>query len=60
MTNVGIFVTEGTDTPSLEGSRLLANWLEEQGFDAQYQEVDADHGGMVPRVLPAVFAFFAQ
>lgn len=60
LTNVGIFVTEGTDTPSLEGSRLLANWLEEQGFDAQYQEVDADHGGMVPRVLPAVFAFFAQ
>jgi hypothetical protein len=25
---------------------------------AEYEEVNADHGGMVPLVLPDVFAFF--
>lgn len=58
--DIGILVTEGTNTPSLDGSRLLGSWLSEQGFDAEYKEVDADHGGMVPLVLPDVFAFFAN
>jgi len=54
-----IFMTEGTGaTPSLEGSRRLASYLREQGFDFDYLEVDADHGGMVPLVWPAVFDFF--
>jgi poly(3-hydroxybutyrate) depolymerase len=57
---VGILVTEGTQTPSLDGSRLLGTWLSEQGFDAEYKEVNADHGGMVPLVLPDVFEFFAS
>jgi poly(3-hydroxybutyrate) depolymerase len=53
-----ILVTEGTQTPSLDASRLLGDWLTANGFDAEYLEVDADHGGMVPLVLPDVFDFF--
>jgi predicted esterase len=53
-----LFVTEGTQTPSLEGSRVLADWLTRNGFMAEYKEVNADHGGMVKLVLPDVFAFF--
>ena len=54
-----ILMTEGTGaTPSLEGSRRLAKTLRERGFDFDYQEVDGDHGGMVPLVWPAVFDFF--
>lgn len=56
--DTSILVTEGTQTPSLEGSHLLAEWLVDNGFDAEYIEVDADHGGMVPLVLPDVFDFF--
>ena len=58
--DISILVTEGTQTPSLEGSQLLGNWLEANGFDAEYIEVDADHGGMVPLVLPDVFEFFER
>jgi len=54
-----IFMTEGTGaTPSLEGSRQMQAWMKAQGFHLEYKEVDADHGGMVPLVLPAVFDFF--
>jgi predicted esterase len=54
-----IFMTEGTGaTPSLEGSRALARYLREGGFDFEYREVDGDHGGMVPLVWPAIFDFF--
>jgi poly(3-hydroxybutyrate) depolymerase len=54
-----LFMTEGTGaTPSLQGSRDLAAFLREQGFDFEYLEVDADHGGMVPMVWPAIFDFF--
>jgi predicted peptidase len=54
-----LFVTEGTGaTPSLEGSRTLAAWMREEGFDFEYLEVDGDHGGMVPMVWPAIFDFF--
>ncbi len=54
-----IFMTEGTGaTPSLEGSRRMQEWMKARGFKLEYMEVDANHGGMVPLVLPAVFDFF--
>lgn len=54
-----IFMTEGTGaTPSLAGSRVMQAWMKGQGFALEYMEVDADHGRMVPLVLPAVFDFF--
>lgn len=56
--NLSLFVTEGTQAPSLDGSRVLRDWLKANGFNAQYEEVNADHGGMIPLVLPDVFDFF--
>ncbi|AUX38741.1 hypothetical protein SOCE26_001190 [Sorangium cellulosum] len=54
-----IFVTEGTrGTPSLAGSRELRDWMMAGGYPITYKEVDADHAGMVPLVLPDVFDFF--
>jgi poly(3-hydroxybutyrate) depolymerase len=54
-----IFMTEGTGaTPSLEGSRKMRDWMKEHEFKLEYKEVNADHGGMVPLVLPDVFDFF--
>ena len=55
---MAIFVTEGTQAPSLDGSRTLRDWLKANGFNAEYEEVNADHGGMIPLVLPDVFGFF--
>jgi predicted esterase len=56
-----IFYTEGTGaTPSLEGSRVLARYLKEKGFNAIYMEVDGTHGSMVEMVMPKVFEFFDQ
>jgi pimeloyl-ACP methyl ester carboxylesterase len=57
--DVPIFVTEGTGaTPSLEGSRALARYMQNGDFVFEYLEVDGDHGGMVPLVWPRVFEFF--
>lgn len=53
-----IFVTEGTRAESLAGSRVLEDWMTSHDFKLQYQEVNADHPGMVPLVLPGVFTFF--
>lgn len=54
-----IFMTEGTGAlPSLEGSRQMSKWMKAEGFNLEYKEVDADHGAMVPLVLPDVFDFF--
>lgn len=54
-----IFMTEGTGaTPSLAGSRAMQEWMKTNGFKLEYVEVDANHGGMVPLVLPAIFDFF--
>jgi poly(3-hydroxybutyrate) depolymerase len=54
-----ILMTEGTGaTPSLAGSRALAQYLRAGDFDFEYLEVDGDHGGMVPMVWPAIFEFF--
>ncbi|NLT03768.1 MAG: hypothetical protein GXY09_07900 [Bacteroidales bacterium] len=56
-----IFISEGTKAPaSLEGSRQLAAWMKSNGFNVEYKEVDADHGGMVPLILPDVFDFFTK
>jgi predicted peptidase len=54
-----VFMTEGTGAaPSLAGSRALLAWMTEQKFNLEYMEVNADHGGMIPRVLPSIFIFF--
>jgi poly(3-hydroxybutyrate) depolymerase len=54
-----ILVTEGTAaTPSLAGSRALAQFLREGKFKFEYVEVDGNHGSMVPMVWPRVFEFF--
>jgi len=57
--NMPILITEGLQAPlSLEGSRRMAAWMEENGFDVRYLEVEGDHGGMVPNAYPAIFDFF--
>jgi poly(3-hydroxybutyrate) depolymerase len=54
-----IMMSEGTKAlPSVRGSYAMRDWMIAHGFDLEYLEVDADHGGMVPLVLPAVFDFF--
>jgi poly(3-hydroxybutyrate) depolymerase len=54
-----ILMTEGTGAePSLAGSRALNEFMSEGDFDFEYLEVDGNHGGMVPMVLPAIFEFF--
>lgn len=54
-----IFVSEGLKADaSLEGSRNLVKWMNHNGFSVQYKEVNADHPGMVPLILPEVFSFF--
>jgi predicted peptidase len=59
MRKMPVFMTEGTGaTPSLAGSRVMQEWMKSQGFPLEYMEVDADHGRMVPLVLPAIFDFF--
>ncbi len=55
-----VFVTEGLSAATLNGSRALHDWMETQGFPVTYKEVNADHAGMVPLVLPDVFTFFDQ
>jgi predicted peptidase len=53
-----IFITEGLGaTPSLAGSRALRDWMKSKNFNVEYQEVNADHAGMVLLVLPEVFKF---
>jgi hypothetical protein len=54
-----ILISEGSKTgEALSSSRLLADWMTENKFNIEYKEVDADHAGMVPLVLPDVFKFF--
>ncbi len=58
---IPVFMTEGTGaTPSLVGSRAMSTWMKERGFTLKYKEVDADHGGMIPLVLPDIFDFFKE
>lgn len=54
-----IYMTEGTGaTPSLAGSRALAQFLGAGKFRFEYVEVDGNHGSMVPMVWPGIFDFF--
>jgi poly(3-hydroxybutyrate) depolymerase len=55
---IPVFVTEGTNTSSTESSRRMRDWMREQKGRIAFKEVAADHAGMVPLVLPDVFAFF--
>ncbi|HEX2873714.1 MAG TPA: hypothetical protein VHP33_20805 [Polyangiaceae bacterium] len=55
-----LFVTEGLSAATVSGSRVLHEWLKSQGFAVSFKEVNADHPGMVPLVLPDVFTFFDQ
>jgi poly(3-hydroxybutyrate) depolymerase len=57
--SIPIMMSEGTlATPSLDGSHVMRDWMFKQPYTFEYYEVKADHGGMVPLVLPAVFDFF--
>lgn len=57
--SIPIMMSEGTlATPSLQGSHVMRDWMFQQNLTFEYYEVKADHGGMVPLVLPAVFDFF--
>lgn len=56
--SIPMFVTEGTSTASVDGSHALRDWLDAGGYPSEYLEVNADHAGMVPIVLPDVFEFF--
>ena len=54
-----VFMTEGIGaTPSLIGTKAMLAWMKERGFKIEYMEVDADHGRMIPLVLPSIFNFF--
>lgn len=55
---IPVFVTEGTNTSTTESSRRLRDWMKAQQGRIAFKEVVADHPGMVPLVLPDVFAFF--
>ena len=56
-----VFMTEGTGAaPSLTGSRAMSAWMQERGFKLKYMEVEADHGGMIPLILPGIFTFFKE
>jgi poly(3-hydroxybutyrate) depolymerase len=58
MRTMPFFITEGTQAPSLDASRVLRDWMKKQGLKLKYLEVNADHGGMIPLTLPDVFKFF--
>jgi poly(3-hydroxybutyrate) depolymerase len=54
-----IMMSEGTlALPSVKGSYRMRDWMIAHHFNLEYLEVDSNHGGMVPLVLPAVFDFF--
>lgn len=54
-----IMMSEGTlALPSVKGSYAMRDWMIAHNFNLEYLQVDADHPGMVPLVLPAVFDFF--
>jgi predicted peptidase len=55
-----VLVTEGLGAATVAGSRAVRDWMKAEGFAVTYQEVNADHAGMVSLVLPDVFAFFDQ
>lgn len=50
----------GLGSATVAGSQALRDWLKSQSYAVTYEEVNADHAGMVPLVLPHVFTFFDQ
>jgi poly(3-hydroxybutyrate) depolymerase len=52
------FITEGNNTAGTTASRALYDYMLKKGFNMKFKEVAADHGGMIPLVLPDVFKFF--
>jgi predicted esterase len=58
--NKPVFVTEGLASATVDGSRAVHDWMKAQGFAVTLKEVNADHAGMVPLVLPDVFSFFDE
>jgi hypothetical protein len=46
------------ESQALVGSKAILAWMKERGFKIEYMEVNADHGGMIPLVLPSIFDFF--
>jgi predicted esterase len=57
--SIPIMMSEGAlALPSVQGSRVMRDWMFQQDFTFEYYEVKGDHGGMVSLVLPAVFDFF--
>lgn len=58
--NTPVFITEGLSSATVAGSHALRDWMKTNGFPVTYKEVNADHPGMVPLVLPDVFTFFDQ
>lgn len=55
---IPVFVTEGSNTSTTASSRTLRDWMKGQKAQVAFKEVNADHPGMVPLVLPDVFSFF--
>jgi len=54
-----VFMTEGRGAAqSGIGSKAMFEWMKERDFKIEFMEVDADHGGMIPMVLPSIFKFF--
>jgi pimeloyl-ACP methyl ester carboxylesterase len=58
MLKMPVFVTEGTGSATTQSSRELRDWLLKKGAPVRFKEVNADHAGMVPLVLPDVFNYF--
>lgn len=52
------FITEGSNTQSTTASRAVHAYMAANDFKVKYKEVVADHEGMIPLVLPDMFAFF--
>ena len=54
-----VFMTEGREAAqSGVGSKAMYEWMKERNFKIEYMAVDADHGGIIPLVLPSIFKFF--
>lgn len=58
--NGSTVVTEGLAAATVVGSHAVRDWMTTNGYSVTYKEVNADHPGMVPLVLPDVLSFFAR
>lgn len=58
MLKMPIFVTEGTLSATLQSSRVLCDWMLKNDALVKYEEVVADHGGMIAPVVPHIYDWF--